>query len=75
MVPPLGRGVSRSLVQGLDLTSLSLSLCIRVSPNRGASRFIWRPLHCQILEQTLYLVHLISSDWSGTRAELPPDVR
>ncbi|GFW72341.1 uncharacterized protein TNCV_703781 [Trichonephila clavipes] len=45
---------------------LSLSL----SPNRGASRFYSTTLYIKILERTICLVHLITSDWSRTSAEL-----
>ncbi|GFV19266.1 hypothetical protein TNCV_1475521 [Trichonephila clavipes] len=51
-----------------------LNLCSSLSPNRGASRFCSMPLHFQILARTIYLVHLITSDWSGTSAELPHKV-
>ncbi|GFW90581.1 hypothetical protein TNCV_566191 [Trichonephila clavipes] len=33
------------------------------------------PLYSEILEWTICLVHLITSDWSGTSAELPHKVR
>ncbi|GFT86038.1 hypothetical protein TNCV_3256671 [Trichonephila clavipes] len=33
------------------------------------------PLYSKILERTICLVHLITSDWSGTSAELPHKVR
>ncbi|GFU94203.1 hypothetical protein TNCV_1302531 [Trichonephila clavipes] len=51
-----------------------LSLCLSLSPNRGASRFIRRPFHTKILERTICLVHLIASNWSRTSAELPHEV-
>ncbi|GFW40551.1 hypothetical protein TNCV_4823891 [Trichonephila clavipes] len=66
-------GVPRSLVQGLDL--ISLSLRVRVCLNRGVSPFCYMPLYSHILERTLCLVHLITSDWSGTSAELPHNGR
>ncbi|GFX93336.1 hypothetical protein TNCV_151421 [Trichonephila clavipes] len=40
------------------------SICVSLSPNRGASPFC----------STICLVHLITSDWSGTSAELPHKV-
>ncbi|GFW49529.1 hypothetical protein TNCV_2843101 [Trichonephila clavipes] len=49
-----------------------LSLCL--SPNRGASRFYSMTLYIKILERTICLVHLITSDWSRTCAELPHKV-
>ncbi|GFW32317.1 hypothetical protein TNCV_674761 [Trichonephila clavipes] len=49
---------------------LSQCLC----PNRGASRFYSTTLYIKILERTICLVHLITSDWSRTSAELPHKV-
>ncbi|GFU80129.1 hypothetical protein TNCV_580091 [Trichonephila clavipes] len=55
------------------ICSVRLCLCPSpsVSPNRGASPFCSMPFYYNILERTICLVHLITSDWSGTSAELP----
>ncbi|GFX10458.1 hypothetical protein TNCV_1868531 [Trichonephila clavipes] len=47
------------------------SICVSLSPNRGASPFCSMTLYIQILERTICLVQLITSDWSRTSAELP----
>ncbi|GFU50530.1 hypothetical protein TNCV_4883981 [Trichonephila clavipes] len=68
-LPP---GVLRSLdSQGLgSAQSVSLSVQMWV-----ASPFCSTTLHFNILERSICLLHLITSDWSGTSAELPHKVR
>ncbi|GFX75834.1 hypothetical protein TNCV_2238061 [Trichonephila clavipes] len=72
-LPP---GVPRSLDSRSESAQsvsvyVRLRVRVRVSPNRGASPFCSMPFHYNILERTICLVHLITSDWSGTSAELP----
>ncbi|GFS61378.1 hypothetical protein TNCV_3105581 [Trichonephila clavipes] len=50
-------------------------MCERVSVEIGVHPvFIWRPLHFRILERILYLVRLISFDWSRVGVWLPHTV-
>ncbi|GFW22792.1 DUF5641 domain-containing protein [Trichonephila clavipes] len=55
-------------------SSQSVSVSVRVCPNRVASRFYSTTFYSKILERTICLVHLIASDWSRTSAELPGKV-
>ncbi|GFU99808.1 hypothetical protein TNCV_506291 [Trichonephila clavipes] len=53
---------------GLVCLCLSVSKSLQIG---GVSPFCSMPLYSKILERTICLVHLITSDWSGTSAELP----
>ncbi|GFT54258.1 hypothetical protein TNCV_2467651 [Trichonephila clavipes] len=67
-LPP---GVPRSL----DSQGLGSAQSVSLSPNRGCIPFYSVTFYYNILERTICLVHLITSNWSGISAELPHKVR